>query len=593
MIKILKLILITFGGLLLLFTSLQSLSVESSISKPVQPTTQVLPSPTPLSFEKLPNIDDLPLRDNLDIYKDDDPGSVVTMYVTVRKGIGADNTDHTWTEVNAFSKWFFTNNEVVTVGRADAILQIGDENGPLPGELGYGVVIPNATIGIRGASSSRADQKSYKIELENNAGDWRGQKTINLNKHIYDDSRLRNKLNFDLMKQIPNMLSLRTQFVHLYVKDETSVPPQTKFVDYGLFTQVEQPNKRYLKSRLLDPNGQLYKTTFFEFFRYPEDIRLMTDPLYNEDVFASKLEVKGNQDHSKLIQMLDDVNNYSIPIEQTFEKYFDQDNYFTWLAYNILVGNVDTQSQNFYLYSPQNGNKWYFIPWDYDGALKRGNRVSFGLHPYSEFEHGISNYWGAVLHNRVLRVEKYRQMLDEKINEQMIFLTPERIKSMVDSYSKVTDVYTYKMPDIVSESRTNRIKDLDAMPNEIQLNYNLYLDSLKTSMPFFLGIPKPEGDQLKFNWNESYDFLGQDITYDFAVGMDPEFKNIVSESKLTNLINIRIDLLKPGIYFWRVIAKNESGETQFPFDHYRDVNGDRYEGVKYLLITPDGQVLEQ
>src|SRR6185369_6918071 len=116
-------------------------------------------------------------------------------------------------------------------------------------------------------------QKSFKIELKKGEGTWRGQRTIALNKHVFDPSRVRNKLNFDLLKQVPNMVSLRTQFVHLYVKDETSDPWRSNFEDYGLFTQIELPDKTFLKAHLLDPKGQLYKTTFFEFDRYPDQIR--------------------------------------------------------------------------------------------------------------------------------------------------------------------------------------------------------------------------------------------------------------------------------------------------------------------------------
>ncbi|MCX6060100.1 MAG: CotH kinase family protein [Chloroflexi bacterium] len=596
MIKILKLILITFGGLLLLFTSLQSLSVESSIGKPVQPTTQVLPSPTPLSFEKLPNIDDLPLRDNPDIYKSDDPGSVVTMYVTVRKGNVSDNTDYTWDEVNSFTKVFDLKNGIPPiVGKAEAILQIGDENGLLAGELGYGVVVPNATINIRGYTTSLARQKGYKIELLSDAGTWRGQSTIDLNKHPYDRTRVKNKLNFDLLKQIPNMTSLRTQFVHLYVKDETTETGDKTFVDYGLFTQIEQPNNIFLKAHLLDPEGQLYKATFFEFFRYKDIIRMVDDPLYDATAFSKIFEVKGNNDHSKLIQMLDDLNNYDLPIEQTFVKYFDSDNYFTWLAYNILVGNVDTQSQNFYLYSPHNGNKWYFLPWDYDGAFPMQDRAVEHEFIYAPWENGVSNYWGVILTNRLLRFQKYRQMLDDKINELRIFLTPERIKNMLDVYKKAVDPYVTRMPDLKNLGNSLKTRDLDfeLMPGEILTNYDMYLESLKKPMPFYLGTPKVDTDgQLAFDWDESYDFNGQDITYDFVVGEDPEFKNIVSESKLTNLIDIKIDMLKPGTYFWRVIATNASGEFQIPFDNYVDTKSKSYFGIKYLLITPDDEVQE-
>lgn len=44
--------------------------------------------------------------------------------------------------------------------------------------------------------------------------------------------RFRNKLAYDLMKKIPQMLSLRTQFVHLYVKDNTDGTSDS-FADYG------------------------------------------------------------------------------------------------------------------------------------------------------------------------------------------------------------------------------------------------------------------------------------------------------------------------------------------------------------------------
>ena len=82
-----------------------------------------------------------------------------------------------------------------------------------------------------------------------------------------------------------------------------------------------------------------------------------------------RLEVKGSQNHTKLINMLEAINDPLMPIEQTFERYFDADNYFNWMAFNILVGHTDTTSQNFYLYSPQNSEKWYFLPWDYDASL--------------------------------------------------------------------------------------------------------------------------------------------------------------------------------------------------------------------------------
>ncbi len=590
--NVFKALVVGLLGLFMLYAAVVSLAAADTSNQQVSIATLVVPFASPVAKEAVQDIDNAPFVDNPDLYLSDDPTSVVYMYVTVRKGNRSDNTNHTWQEVNDYTKWV---NGLpvydVTLGKAEVIVQIGDVNGPIPGELGYGETIPNATIQIRGNSTTAKPQKSYKIELRSRAGEWRGQTTINLNKQFSDTTRARNKLSFDLMKEIPGMVSLRTQFVRLFVKDETTDPPKVTFVDYGLFTQVEQPNRKYLRNHLLDADGHLYKATFFEFYRYPDQIRMADDPLYDEKAFSRILEIKGNKDHSKLIQMLEDVNNTNIPIEQTFEKYFDANNYFTWLAFNILMGNLDTQTQNFFLYSPRNATKWYFIPWDYDGDLARQE----GWYVIDQYEYGIANYWGVPLHSRVLKVGRYRDMLDTKINELMKFLTPERIRGMMMEYKQVTDAYSLKMPDLYhmpfTESDYEQAYGL--VPGEIQVNYDLYRQSLKSPMPFFLGTPKVSGKLLTFNWQESYDFDAQDIDYHFTVSRDWEFDEIVHEETLTNKHTVTIDMLEPGTYFWRVTATNKKGITQYPFDIYWDADRVPHSGLKVLYISPNGEVLEE
>lgn len=594
--NIITAVLVAIAVLFLAVVSLQSLVTLDGVETR---SSQETPVSTPrefVEFEERVNINDLPFEDNMALYRYDDPGSIVYMYLTVRKGNSSDNTDHTWQEVNDFTKWFFEELRHVEVGKAEAILQIGDENGPHPGEVGYEDILPNATVQIRGASTSRVAQKSYKIELKDDAGIWRGQSTIALNKHPFDIIRVKNKLSFDLIKDIPHMVSLRTQFVRLYVKDETSDPPSQEFVDYGLFTQVEQPNKAFLRNHMLDPDGQLYKANFFEFFRYEDQIQSVDSPTYNLDQFNTVLEVKGNPDHTKLVQMLEDVNNWTIPINEVFEKYFDADNYFTWLAFNILVGNVDTQTQNFYLYSPKNSDTWYFIPWDYDQAFARQEREAFGYQEFSLYARGISNYWGAVLHNRVLRYEKNRALLDDKINElRTEYLTPEKISGLLAIYRESTEELVFQPPDVVNLPGTITEYELqyELMTTEVQANYELYLESLEKPMPYFLGTPLIVGDKLAFNWGESYDFDAEDVNYHFEISIDWDFEEVIYETDLFRNLSTQIDMLDEGTYFWRVTATNESGYTQYPFDFFRDEEGVRHSGMKYFQITSDGQVLEE
>ena len=89
------------------------------------------------------------LRDNDALYTVYDDSGVVTMYLTVSRGNDSENTNHSWAQINHYSAYDYAAMGVPHY-QVNALLQVGDENGPLPGELGYGVEAPNATVQIRG-----------------------------------------------------------------------------------------------------------------------------------------------------------------------------------------------------------------------------------------------------------------------------------------------------------------------------------------------------------------------------------------------------------------------------------------------------------
>ncbi len=84
------------------------------------------------------------------------------------------------------------------------------------------------------------------------------------------------------------------------------------------------------------------------------------------------------------------------------------------MAYQILMGNVDTQNRNTYLYSPQNSDTWYLIAWDNDGSFMRPE-YNIQVLDQKSWESGVSNYWGNVLFQRCLKSEGFREELDEAI----------------------------------------------------------------------------------------------------------------------------------------------------------------------------------
>lgn len=533
----------------------------------------------------------LPIHDNSSLYEDEDWDGVTVMYLTVREGNKANGTNHSWTEVNEHSAYYYEENGIERYS-SECILQVGDENGPVVGEFGYDSKVPNATVSIRGQSSTRRAVKNYKISIKDGKGSLDEQTVINLNKHLADGVRYRNKLCYELMQEVPGMMSARTRFVHLYVKDETE-GGSGEFEDYGLYTQVEQLSKRYLKNHGLDKNGQLYKINFFEFYRYEDVIKLRTDSDYDEVAFEDRLEIKGDTDHSKLIEMLEDVNDYTIPIEEVFSKWFDEENFFSWLSFHILVGNKDTQSRNTFIYSPLNVDKWYFISWDNDASFMAVENELQGWHDGESWDSGVSNYWGNVLINRVLKSEYYRQLLDEKIEEVKGILTEELITEKIAEYREITTKYLFTYPDVVNSGLTKEQESIvsESIPKEIEKNYNDYKESYNKPMPFYIGVPENRDGTFYIQWDSAYDFNEESIQYTIEIDDSTDFSNpIICESGLY-YNSFETNMLPAGQYYVRLKAKNESGYEQYAFDYVVGDNGKIY-GMKSFWVMEDGTILE-
>lgn len=544
--------------------------------------------------EKAPleDINSVHLRDNPELYTVYDDSGVVTMYLTVSRGNDSENTNHSWAEINHFSAYDY---EAMGVPRYQvaALLQVGDENGPVAGEVGYADSVPNATVQIRGQTSSRNRQKNYKVKLKKNKGSWRGQRTIALNKHQGEGLRFRNKMAYDLIKGIDQMMGLRTQFVHLYVKDLTDSSSGV-FEDYGLYTQVEQLNKTALTAHGVDSNGQLYKINFFEFYRYEDVIRLTTDPAYDQTAFEKHLEIKGDSDHSKLIKMLDVLNDESSSMDdELFVTYFDKENIAYWMAFQLLTGNADTQSRNVYLYSPQNSEKWYFWDWDNDAMLRRKERKLKNFSDSNSWDRGVSNYWGNILFRRCLQTQSYRDMLDTAMKELYAYMNEERIQSMLEHYRSVTEKYVWQMPDRMNVPITHDEYEevLKSIWPEIDENYNYYWESYRKPMPFFIGKPQVVNGSLLLNWDPSYNFEIENIYYTVELAKDYLFTTTFFRQENLILPELTMDTLPAGQYFLRVRATNASGYTQDAFDYYVTETGKHY-GMICFYVQPDGSIAE-
>lgn len=467
------------------------------------------------------------------------------------------------------------------------IFQEGENGSINPNNYGYTLTDSNGTMELRGQSSRNDYVKSYKIKLNDDYDMWDGHKVINLNKHCSDDLCIRNKLSLDYISTVSNLSSMKTQFIHLYIKDFSKGDYSQGYEDYGLYTQVENIDDDFLINHGLDTEGTIYKAEFFEFFRYPNNLRLKGSNDYSKEAFEEILEIKTNDNPEKIIEMLDDLNNELIHINDVIDKHFNRENYITWLATNILIGNIDTGSKNFLLYSPSNVKTWYFLPWDCDGTWGFVNKMGEVSDIVVSCHEGVANYWGVVLHRRFLENEQNVQELSEKIEElSSRTFTEETTKMFLTQYWTVVSDFYDEEPYILYNTWTE-----DELKNEwnrilqiIEENKDKYYLSLEKPMPVFMGEPINEGGYYIFTWNKSYDLQGDSIKYSIEISDSHLFETLIYQAEEIKDTQHVVNNLSPGTYYWRINIIDSDGNTQISFNQYA-LGYHIYYGIQEFIVN--------
>lgn len=518
----------------------------------------------------------LPLIENKTIYKVDQPGDLDTIYITVFPT----ETEDGVIDFSIFDLHTTLNKTFNPTLYANVV--IGDSNGNLSNLIDTSLI--NSIIRVRGNSSRGAAFKSYKIKFTTENDNYKGFTVLNLNKHVSDPSKIANKFSFDMMSQLDNMASLRTNFVKIYIRDASLPEGQSKYVYYGLYTNIEQPNKDFLTSHGLDANGSLYKATSFEFHEY-DALKNVDDPSYDQAAFEEILEIREGNDHSKLIQMLKDINDMNIDFDVSFKKYFNEDNYLTWLAMNILLGNEDTLAHNFIMYNPTNSLTWYLLPWDYDGTFKFGEADTDSKAPTSL--QGVQRLTAVLLHRRYFlsseNVDKLTQKMDELLATTF---SKTNVDKTIDGYLPVIESTLGKNPDVgLLRMEPNQLLNyVRGFYGEIKNNYDDYITALNYPTPVFTATPTNNSDgTIYFTWESARDFKGDLIKYSIRLAKDPSMNQVIFAQD--NLVETEFtyngDL--QGTYYLEVRSIDSEGNSQFSLDTYKDpFTGNHYFGIRQL-----------
>ena len=473
-------------------------------------------------------------------------------------------------------------------------------------------LISNATLRQRGATSRLVAQKSFRVKLDSKENLWRGERRIQLIKAMYDFTRVRNKLSYDLFSEIPHLPSMRTQFVHFKINN------QGNNEDYGFYTHVEHFGKEYLVRRGWNKDSRVYKV---ELFNFDNDPALAIDPAtgkpVDKDAFERVLEIKRGKKHFSLAQMVKDVNDPAVDFNtQIMGKYFNRDNYLTWFAVNILLNNADTNFHNYYLYNPKGNDHFYLVPWDYD--LSFGQTLDDPNEPIEDFPRwwfGVGNWWESKLHRRFLREPGNLDLLKAAVLEiKNKYLTPEKIRAKTDAYyNLVFPILTQQAPDytnvpdwdyiyVQGNTDPERVADFNRvfsnLANNVNFNYARFMERVNDPMPFWVDVPEfLSNHRIQFQWTESESLTNQAIVYELQIATDKEFKPGTIIRTVPNISSSRhtITWAHPkGTYYYRVIARDAANPQQ----HWQEAsNGDGFTydrsgleiyGVQKMYVSEDG-----
>ncbi len=235
-----------------------------------------------------------------------------------------------------------------------------------------GVAFKDAGVRFKGNSSYGASQRSMKHPLKFDFdqyikdGSFRGMTTLNFSNNAMDPPQMREALAYEVFRQA-GIPCARTAFVKMYL----TIPGKYDKQYLGLYTMVEQVDKKFLQNHFGNNTGLLVK---------PERVGALQYLGENWDAYKERYEpksgYKGKEAEAARQRLIEFTKLVNVADEKEFrskiDAYLDVDSFMNFLAVNAVLANLDSflsMGHNFYLYLNPATNKFVFLPWDLNMAF--------------------------------------------------------------------------------------------------------------------------------------------------------------------------------------------------------------------------------
>ncbi len=397
-----------------------------------------------------------------------------------------------------------------------------------------------AKMRLRGDSSRKYDKKSLKIVFKKNEIPEGEKRKINLNSEWTDKSYIRQFISSKLMQKA-GVIAYKSNFVRLSINN--------KFL--GLYLQVENIDKEFLKKRHLDSKNNLYKAT--------KD----GASLSHFDDISAKWEKKTNkkESHEDLQQLINQIDTISVKEYKLFlKKTFEYDKLITIIAMNMLIQHGSTYYHNYYLYHNISENKkWQMFPWDMDKTL---NFYSWKPYKY----HETSSNWESdnpLIEKSFLNDEVFNDIRTKIIELGNTIFNNQTLDPIINQCKKLLE-------DAVKNDETDQIENASKWNYALTSEKEFISKQVKNILNQIDNLPRPfllkrtngpHSKNITLHWQKSKS--KKPIKYKLLYGRDFLLEN--AETKIIENITDTFCTLKEienGKYYWRVYASDGKNETE-------------------------------
>lgn len=291
-----------------------------------------------------------------------------------------------------------------------------------------GINYGNIGAKFKGNSSynNQSKKKSFKIGFDEFVDGQKinGLKKFNLNNGFKDPTFMREKLMLDFANQM-GAVAPRCSYARVYLNN----------VYWGLYTLVEEIDKRFLDNHYPDKKGNLFKGD-------PSgDLKWMGSA---PSLYYNKYELKTNEtanNWNDLVRLIDKINNTPNNFYDSLERVLNTTSVLQAWALTNIFSDLDSylgSGHNYFLYEDSTSLKFNYILWDVNEAFGNFNMGMNISQMESLSMYFMSNPGGnRPLYSKMLANTSYKAKLTEQFCNMVPFFTNALLDPKIDSIKQL------------------------------------------------------------------------------------------------------------------------------------------------------------